>query len=298
MSRRLFFEPGPAPDPIYRSHRDHKSKADVKKRVELLWRQYAPICPDNPEHFLNDAKAHFVARTWELYVAGALRVAGHHLVKAPSKGPDICIQRGTKRIWVECVSADSGTGPDALDIHVGGDHRIYGLDDRKIMLRITSAVSEKVKKIGGYIDQGIVGPNDPVAIAVTIAAIPHADLEEVELPLTVRAVFGIGDFYMAFTPGSDGPPEPGHFHQPHLRKVRGADVPTTGFVDRSMDVVSGIMFSAVGIWNAPQKIGTDIGFVQNPNPRVRVPRNLLRFRRTYWAKDGLLHVRPARRWGG
>ncbi len=298
MTHRPLFQSGPAPDSMYVAVRDHRIWSDSRARLERLWVDYAPICADGPAQFLKGFQSQFVSRSWELYIAGALRSAGHHLIKPPRKGPDICIERGSHRIWVECVAPEPGTGPDAVDVRVGADRHTRGTDPNKVMLRITSALSEKVRKIGGYIDDGIVGPRDPVIIALTIAGIPHADVEEVELPLAVRAIFGIGDFYLAFQPGSDEPPTPGYFQQRQVRKASRALIETTGFIDRSMNVVSGNIFSSTDIGCAPPKIGADLGFVQNPQARVPVPRSLAHFRRTYFVKNGWLTARPPRPWGG
>src|SRR4051812_43437742 len=82
--RGCFFTDDVALDPIYVSHRDHDSKAKVRARIERMWAKYGPYCPDT--HYLTDARAHFVARTWEMYLACAMLDAGLKLARPPAKG--------------------------------------------------------------------------------------------------------------------------------------------------------------------------------------------------------------------
>ena len=92
--------------------KDDETKRDVRARVECMWRTYRQYCPD--EHFLMDARTHFVAHTWEMYLATALLKGGVRLRKPPRKGPDILIDVAPRRIWIEAIAMEPGDGDDAV----------------------------------------------------------------------------------------------------------------------------------------------------------------------------------------
>lgn len=108
-----FFTEEPAKDPAYISVRDDPHRAHVRERIEQLWARYRPYCPDR--HFLMEARRAFHARTWEMYLAVTLLQHGFELERAPPAGPDILFTLGGRRVWVEAVTAERGTGPDAVE---------------------------------------------------------------------------------------------------------------------------------------------------------------------------------------
>src|SRR5882672_5656145 len=67
MPIRFLFQPGTVPDANYMMVRDRPLFAYNKDLIERMWQEFAPLCPDR--HFLEDAKTHFHARTWEMYLA-------------------------------------------------------------------------------------------------------------------------------------------------------------------------------------------------------------------------------------
>ena len=82
-------------------------------------------------------------------------------------GPDILVEYGDFRIWIEAVTATNGapTKPDSLAKPERGQEE-YTIPDERIILRYTTALYEKHKKYLEYRAQGIVTESDAYVIAV------------------------------------------------------------------------------------------------------------------------------------
>jgi len=78
-------------------------------------------------------------------------------------GPDICVQKGTRKIWIEAVSSDKGhqTNPDRVADWSAAEQRIDVEEERRqVELRITSALKSEIEKFKGYRADGIVDDRD------------------------------------------------------------------------------------------------------------------------------------------
>ena len=118
------------------------------------------------------------------------------------EGPDFCIQKGRRRIWIEVIAPSPGDEtnldkvPDLFASGAENDNR------RKIELRIASALKTKTDKFGLYRKKGIIGPNDfcVVAIAASQFAL-EADVESgAGLPPPVTTVFPFGEEVITIDP--------------------------------------------------------------------------------------------------
>ncbi len=59
------------------------------------------------------------------------------------------------------------------------------------VLRLRNSLEEKARKYNDYLESGIVGPDDVVAIAINVYAVPGAwaDMDD----LMMRALYGVGN---------------------------------------------------------------------------------------------------------
>jgi len=93
-------------------------------------------------------------RFWEMYLSVRLLDAAK---KVRSKaevaravrdvGPDVCIQKGTRRIWIEAVLPDQGheNNPDRVADWPAEERRIDAEEQRRqVELRITTALNSKI----------------------------------------------------------------------------------------------------------------------------------------------------------
>jgi hypothetical protein len=118
------------------------------------------------------------------------------------EGPDFCIQKGRRKIWVEVIAPSPG---DENNLDKVPDLFASGADKearRKIELRIASALKTKADKFARYREKGIIGPKDSCVVA--IAASEFALEAEAErgagLPLPVTTVFPFGEEVVAIDP--------------------------------------------------------------------------------------------------
>lgn len=271
-----FFSAGDATDRNYIGLRDEPD-SELRGRIEEMWRQYDPYCPDAHAHFLADARCNFVARTWEMYVACTLLNAGFSLDRPPAKGPDIKTSANGTRLWIEAVAPDSGSGADAvLDRDRRGRRKGnqwfgHGPSEESLILRCTSALDAKRTKLAEYTDAQIVAPSDACVIALTLGGVPDSDMASPDLPIIVKSVFGVGPAYVAVFVDGSGMIEKGFKERPEVTKKSGAAVQSTFFHDEDSSGISGVLFSKTAIWNAPKILGRDLIFVHNPSASVPLP---------------------------
>jgi hypothetical protein len=297
-----FFSDGPCRDRAYGSCRDSKLKRPIHLRVERLWRRYAPICPDR--NFLSAAKAAFVEKTWEMYLACTLLERGFKLTKPSGKGPDIHVT-GPVPIWVEAIAPDAGSGPDAVPTRdkrgettalAPGVAMWTGVppSEESLILRCTSAIAAKAVQRERYIEDGIVRSTEPFVVAINLAQIDGGEdaCDDDEVPIVAKAALGIGEDYYAQPLFSRRKGRWTHGHRPHVVKASTAKVSAHGFLSGQYDGVSGIMCSCVSIVNAPSAMGADIIFLHNPTARAPIPAGTFRFG-TEWTVRATL---KRRRW--
>ena len=292
-----FFSPGDASDSIYLSHREHGNKIKIKALIEEMWTRFAPVCPDDINDFLTDARSHFVQRVWEMYLANVL-MEQFDLAKPPPEGPDILFEHDGVRHWVEAVAPGPGTGPNAVPQSGPDDRMIPHIPEDKLILRLTSAIYDKLSKIEKYKDKGIVGAEDACVIAVNVSRIRDADLEDHDVPMVIKALFPVGEGVLRFTPYSEEDPEFGYKHREAVTKKRpgpegvedGPSIPTTLFLDPRSKPISSVFYSSWGIWFGPNPIGRDINVVHNPQAAVPIAHNLFDFgMEHFWVEGDALH---------
>ncbi len=293
-----FFTAGPASNKAYVLNRDSPHREAERQRIELAWRQYEPYCPDS--HFLEDARSHYEQRTWELYLAHALLSNGHQLQKPNPEGPDICLASDPVT-WVEAIAVESGTGPDGVlpsatrgrseDLEHGLSAWFgHAPSSESVILRITSAVREKSSKYRRYLTRGIVSRHDRCIIAISLAAVADAYLTQdaSQVPLTARALLGVGQEYLEVPVHRAGPERVGYFHRPEVQKRSGASVSARGFLTDDYSTISGVFLTCSNLINAPRNLGSDFEFLHNPRASNPLQPGTFKFGQEYSVVDDYL----------
>jgi hypothetical protein len=85
--------------------------------------------------------------------------------------------------------------------------------------------------------------------------------------------------------GENAREEVGFFHRDSVAKKGGASVSTTLFMSADSEPISGLLYTEIGIWNAPEQTGRDIVFVQNPVATVVLPAGTFEFVRAEFVPD-------------
>lgn len=275
----IFQDPGT--DKVYEALRAGTNLRcqEAKHFVEELWKKTAPyLDSDLPSHM----GCEFHQRFWEMYLAATILSTDAHLrprtSTRTSAGPDLCINdEPGKPIWIEAVAASRGSGPDAVQRDVFD--RVCDVPDDEIKLRLLNAFDQKYHKGRKYVEQGIIGVSDPYVIAINAGTIPSADAER-EPPRIVRTLLPIGDQEIYLDRNSLQTVGHGYGYQDSVRKLSGATVPTTSFLNPKYDSISAVLYASVDVFNHPPSFC----LVHNPRALNPIKPSFLGCAREYWVE--------------
>jgi hypothetical protein len=124
----------------------------------------------------------------------------HYLIEqdfvptSKQKGPDFKIEKDGNVVWIEAISPEPvGVPSSFLELPQKGEVRCGCLPEKQILLRITSAISNKKKKIEGYFSKKIINSGDGVILAIDCAQLGlYSDLAPNGFPPFVNALYPIG----------------------------------------------------------------------------------------------------------
>ena len=184
--------------------------------------------------------------------------------------PDFAIKE--PRAWIEAIAPGPGRGSNRVVQSEPGV--VVSIPDDQIKLRLTHAIFEKCKKHEEYINRGLIEEEDPYVIAINARDIPWAS-KEITVPRIVRALFGIGHEIVLVDTQTGAIQPGGHGSQPTATKGSGHDVPMTIFLDKRSAAVSAVIYSCVNAQNYPERIGSDILIVHNPQAKNKIDRDLI-----------------------
>jgi hypothetical protein len=304
MTMSPLFAEGPAGDSDFLLCRDNERYRNCRSYIERLWIQYAPYCPD--AEFAKRIRHEFHQRTWEMRLACALLESGHKLLKTKQKGPDLRIE-GDVPIWVEAVAVEAGDRVDRVlsaeerrdntmrherpEISWSGDPP----SEESIILRCTSAMRDKIKKIREYKQCGIIKDADPVVIAINIGKIDENAYFSTAPPpsIFIKSFFGIDEMHISCVPDSGKGLRCWYPSRPEILKASGSPVSTQLFLGDEAKDVSGVLGSCVSIFHASSnEQGLLPDFIQVNNPSAIAPhkRGTIRLGTEYRAEGG--EIRP------
>jgi len=178
----------------------------IRQGLEKLWRRFELYAD---KEFIKEFGRHVEERFSEMYLGvrlldcrKALRKRDRLAKAERDAGPDFCIQKGRRKIWVEVIAPSSG---DETNLDKVPNLFASGADSdarRKIELRIAGALKTKADKFARYREKGIIGPNDSCIVAIGASQFAHeADAESgAGLPLPVTTVFPFGEEVIAIDP--------------------------------------------------------------------------------------------------
>lgn len=256
----------------------NKRERDV---LEGLWARYEPYADSN---FKTAIASDFQSRFWEMYLAVTLLDLGFRLRprrELGQKGPDICISSAKTNIWIEAIAC--GASPsDSAELENGFDENGFESIDESVILRYTSAIDEKFKKYGEYLNKGIVSNSEPFLIAVNGSRVPFSlpDNNPPDMiPNIIKAVMPFGDYVIVVDRDSNQIVKDGYSYRSEIIKLSGNTVPTNIFLSQKYLGISGILFSNIDISDLPEKYGEDLLFFRNPTAVNPLP--------TDWLKRGM-----------
>jgi type I restriction enzyme S subunit len=222
-----------------------------------------------------------------MYLTCALQdyAAGRGIaVSCPKPGPDILLERGRSRVWVEAVIATNGAPglPDTLvEPNPDGSDRI---PEEKIVLRYANAISEKYRKYREYLQNGIVRENDAFVIAVNGYDLSYRWTQAAnDVPRFLKALYPLGAYQVLLDRRTGD--IVGHQNEPRFKivKASGANVAVMPFLERSSEGITAVLCSMANAMSHGAPLGTDFELAPNPVGRTPIPAFALPARRIWRA---------------
>lgn len=271
MTSLSFFLSGEATDRTYVNVRDSDTPkmVEAKAFVETLWPIYRPLADS---HFQSDARNHFLQRFWEMYVACALMERGLKLQKVGDDGLEFFFCYEGRRIWVEAIAPGPGQGPDRVPEIVYGEASM--VPSEKVLLRFTSALNDKLKKVELDLKKGLLNKHDRVLLAINSRGIPHGPYGA-DMPFFLKAFLPFGNLTIELNPKTLKVIDTYHTYRPVLKKQNTAEVQTTTFLHPRSAPIVAVLHSAVDCVNRPDCLGGDFDILHNPSAAQQLPRDLL-----------------------
>lgn len=202
---------------------------------------------------------------------------------------------------IEAVLVKRGDGPDRpfdwSDVAPYSDEngiKVYGghalnYPDPQVMIRISSAISAKIKQHQRWLTAGVVREDQPFVVAVNAGAVEFADCQFGEPCYAARVAFAIGADKIVVPVNMGGPgliekeARMEIEHLPAVEKRSKAEVPNNLFLDEKHQQLSGLLFSGT---NFPTMMlhghFSDLHFVQNGFAKNPVSRELIENIRQWW----------------
>jgi hypothetical protein len=262
----------------------HPCASGARDEINRMWNWYRQLAEhDFPLRFATDPQSKY----WEMYLACTLKDVGFQ-VRRKEEGPDFWIESDRGRIWIEAIAPEPGDGakPDFVPEPVV--NQVSDMPVRQIVLRLTSAIHDKQKKLRQYQLDGTVGENDCCVIALSPAKIRYP----VTTDFVQRAVYEAGDLYVSFDRTTLKTIEQGRQHEPKITKRNTLTFSKPSFVDASCSHVSALLLGGRGIGNMPPLLGSDCGLFHNHMALHPLRRGWLRRGSEHWIKvdDESIHL--------
>jgi hypothetical protein len=280
----------------FKAAADDSDGGKIRLALEGLWSRFEPYAD---KQFIKEFGRHVEERFWEMYL-GVRLLEGRKALRKKDKlpkaerdeGPDFCIQKGRRRIWVEMIAPSSGDDtnldkvPDLFASSAENDSR------RKIELRIASALKTKTDKFAGYLGKGIIGPSDSCVVAIAASQFAlEADAESgAGLPLPVTTVYPFGDEVVTINSetlefASLSHKYSGEIERSEKTGKKPGTVPRTAFQNVYFSDIDGLIWSRRSTGNFLGN-ADDLVFVHNQLAKRPLPKRWLNWAEEYFPVDG------------
>lgn len=278
--------------------------SQIRQALEEMWPEYEPYADtDFGEAFAIDPDPGF----WEMYLTlvmldgrKKLRQRSELTLAQRNTGPDVCIKKGNRYIWIEAMAPDRGNeelNPD----HVPELNNVKDNPRRQIELRITGALRTKAKKFAEYRANGIIGEKDSCIVAVSAGQFALQAAGEF-LPHVISAVYPIGDEITTLDPRT-AKIRTCYAYSAEIERAKGTkpedpareNAVRTAFRNDDYKAISGLIWSLRSIGNF---LGQphDLLYLHNQAAERPIPRRWFKWADEYYpSKDGAQLIRKQSR---
>jgi hypothetical protein len=262
-------------DDLYRRLRDDLQGADLKEKIELLWREFESFAP---KPFLRNAQIDFHQRWWEMYLTVGLlhlsNVSGFKVeTSKKDKGPDVKITYADgKCIWIEAVAPEPGdkennSSKENDSVPELELNKVEDFPEKQLLLRLTQALMSKNAKINKYLGNKIINQRDPCIIALSSCGLNQfGSLLGSLCPAPLKVLAGCGNIVLSKN-------KPRYFskRQP-IEKIKSKKtVPVCLFEDPTFDSISAVLYSSPDPINAPPNPESTFQIILNSCAKVPLP---------------------------
>lgn len=257
MSSCLFYG-GETVDELYKWVRDDSDAVNIKNELESMWKLFKPFADRD---FKKSIRDNFVSSLWEMYLAASLLKMEFTLLPRDTHSPDICLDLGDSKCWIECVMPTAGEGDDKIPERKIGEGGI--VPEREITLRFTNSITGKAQKFSEYVEKGIVDQNDLKMIAVNGGLISkRAAFFSLGLYL-YKCLYGVGDLFVTYDRQTGETSEPRWNRRSNFEKASGQQVGTRLFGSLDFQDISAVLYAS-STTSFPYKYGHDLVMHHNP----------------------------------
>lgn len=254
---------------------------------------YAKFSPYKDSTFLTGVKIHFRQRVWEMYCTVMMLDAGFK-ISSKDAGPDIRIKTSTNPVWIECTVPEVGKGKNKVPSPTSGF--FSNVPTKEMLLRIRQGLKTKHDKYLDYLKNKIVGEHDPYVIALNRSTMDNA---EFDMPLILRALFGIGDLTIEIPVPFDEKIESVktyHAKKDSIENKNRSPVSMNFFEEPKHAGVSAVIYTKTDVLAQPRNhLGGDCILVRNPLATNPLPPNFFPFLKEWAIQDGKIKQISARR---
>ena len=253
--------------------------------VREVWADYQKLDVDGLDHVVsqltNDNDEQFWQRLWEMQLGSHLFRLGRE-TRSPTKGPDFRFDANGLTVWVEAVSpAPRGIPAAWFAFPATGVGTSYETPNEAMLLRWTSAFSEKRRKFESYAKDGTTAPGDACVIAINggqLSGFWQTPYGVSQMPWAVEIVFPVGPRYAEFSRGTDEV-RWGHAERHEISNKNGRPIELYPFISPECSGISALVTCVDG---CPSHGGLQLYIAHNPLATVPIPLKLFGDKSEEW----------------
>lgn len=281
-------------DPIYVNLCEGSTPEAMAARqfIEELLPIYEPYADKN---FCSSIRDAFFDKFWEMYLTCALILdtseskgisVKPHKCEYGEKSPDLLLSSDRQRYWFEAVAPTQGAEenansvPDIIVNKIGEGHspKAQLVPEEAIILRLRSAIRNKVSQYCEHRQAGVIQSDDAYVIAINGSQIPFALYEE-SLPWIVKAVLPFGSPQVTIDVTTLETEKEEYTYRSEVKKVNGSSVGTDIFLCQDYSFISAVLYSNVNIPFCPinmDNLGDDFIIIHNPLALNSLPQDFIK----------------------